>query len=404
MNWRAIADESASFRLEGDLLAERLLLYNCRVGRTGGTRFELMEPRFSDIFIVTYGRTGSTLLQALLNTAPGTDIEGENYGFLYFLFSAHRALRASRAQIAAAGPGTVSHPFYGAARGHRHESEREVLDLARRFLRHGSPASTVCGFKEVRYDLPDLEDYLGFLKSIGARPHFVLLIRNHDDVLASGFMRKAGAVEARSRLAAMEQAFAGFAARNPACTTTADYIDIVAAGPALARLFERLGLSYDENRIAAALAQEHSYDAKSAMLFQGSRLQISSHHALDRQFEFYRIDNPSFEKAGSVIVGGILLPRGGRELEGIYCASPGRDTPLPGTCGLPSPGIAKRYPDVAAAARARFSLEIPAAGGIQVITVSIAGAVIELAKFYPAPDGRNGNLNPIIGQTGGLAL
>ena len=363
-----------------------------------------MEPRFSDIFIVTYGRTGSTLLQALLNTAPGTDIEGENYGFLYFLFSARRALRASRAHVAAEGPDTVSHPFYGATRGYRLDSEREIVELARRFLRHGSPAATVCGFKDVRYDLPDLEDYLDFLKTIGARPHFVLLIRNHDDVLASGFMRKADAAEARSRLAATEQAFAGFAARNPDCTTTADYSDIAAAGPALQRLFERLGLAYDESKIAATLAREHSYDAKSALLFQGSRLQLSPRHVLDREFEFCRIDTPSFEKAGSVIIGGILLPRGGRELDAIYCASSGRDSPVPGTCGLPSPGIAKRYPDIAAAANARFSIEIPAAGGIQVITVSIAGKIFELAKFYPAPDGRNYNLHAVTAQTGELAL
>lgn len=363
-----------------------------------------MEPRYSDIFIVTYGRTGSTLLQAMLNTAPGTDIEGENFGFLYFLLSAHRALRASRAQIAAAGPDKVSHPFYGASRGYRLESEREVLELARRFLRHGSPATTVCGFKDVRYDLPDLEDYLDFLKTIGARPHFVLLTRNHDDVLASGFMRKADGPEARSRLEAMEQAFAGFAARNPGNTSTADYTDIIAAGPALQRLFERLGLAYDESKIAATLAQEHSYDAKSAKLFQGSRLQISPRHVLDREFEFYRIDDPSFEKAGSVLIGGILVPRDGRQIDGIGCASPGRDSPAAGKCGLPSPGIAKRYPDITAAASARFSIEIPAAAGIQAITVAMAGDAIELAKFYPAPDGRNSNLRPVTAQTGELAL
>lgn len=101
-----------------------------------------MEPRFSDIFIVTYGRAGSAL----------------------------RALQASRAHVAAAGLDKVSHPFYGASRGRRFDSEREIIELARRFLRHGSPAATVCGFNDVRYDVPDLEDYLDFLAAISARP------------------------------------------------------------------------------------------------------------------------------------------------------------------------------------------------------------------------------------------
>jgi hypothetical protein len=363
-----------------------------------------MEPRFSEIFIVTYGRTGSTLLQALLNTAPGTDIEGENYGFLYFLYSAHRALQASRAHVAAEGLDRVSHPFYGASRRYRLDSERDIVELARRFLRHGSPSATVCGFKDVRYDVPDLEDYLDFLKPVGARPHFVFVIRNHHDVLASGFMRKANGAETKSRLEAMEQGFGRFSARNPDCTSTIDYTDIAAAGPALRRLFERLGLAYDPDRIAATLAQQHSYDLQSAIVFHGGRFQISPRHVLDRHLEYYRIEPPSLAKAGSAIIGGVLLPRGDGEIEGLRCASPGSGTPVEGKTGLPSPAIAKRYPGMAQAARARFSIAIPSSGGVQTVILKLAGQDIELAKYHPAPDGRQFNLLPAVAQTGELAL
>ena len=49
--------------------------------------------------------------------------------------------------------------------------------------------------------------------------------------------------------------------------------------------------------------------------------------------------------------------------------------------------MAKRYPGMTPAAQARLSIEIP-----------------ELAKFYPAPDGRQLNLHPAVAQTGELPL
>ena len=362
-----------------------------------------MDPRFSEIFIVTYGRTGSTLLQALLDTAPGVDIEGENYGFLYFLYSARRALRSARAHVAEAGADRVGHPFYGAARRYRLDSEKEILDLAGRFLRHGNPDSVVCGFKDVRYDVPDLEDYLDFLAAAAARPFFLFLTRNHDDVLSSGDWRKADAAEARSRLRAMEQAFAGFAKRHADRTASLDYLHVAAAGPELRAVFERLGLAFDEAAVAATLAREHSYNAKSALLFHGSRLQIAPRHLLDAHLHYYRFDVPSFAKAGTVAVGGILLPRDGKEIAGLSCAAPG-GLPVGGKIGLPSPGVAKRYPALPAAGRARFAIEFPSAAGVQTIRATVAGETLELAQFHPAPDGRQFNLHPLVAQTGEVAL
>jgi hypothetical protein len=48
-----------------------------------------MPPHLNDlpnlkgsVFIVTYGRSGSTLLQSMLQTIPGIHLSGENYGAL----------------------------------------------------------------------------------------------------------------------------------------------------------------------------------------------------------------------------------------------------------------------------------------------------------------------------------
>jgi hypothetical protein len=42
------------------------------------------------LFIVTYGRSGSTLLQGILNSTPGVLIRGENRGISYKLHEFHR--------------------------------------------------------------------------------------------------------------------------------------------------------------------------------------------------------------------------------------------------------------------------------------------------------------------------
>lgn len=48
--------------------------------------------RFNHILIITYGRSGSTLLMSLLNTVDGVLIAGENYNVCLHLFRAYKAL------------------------------------------------------------------------------------------------------------------------------------------------------------------------------------------------------------------------------------------------------------------------------------------------------------------------
>lgn len=48
----------------------------------------LYMPKEGYVFIITYGRSGSTLTQNLLNSLPGYCIRGENSNLLYFLSKA----------------------------------------------------------------------------------------------------------------------------------------------------------------------------------------------------------------------------------------------------------------------------------------------------------------------------
>src|SRR5471032_449985 len=58
-----------------------------------------MVEKFNRLFIVTYGRSGSTLLQGLLNAIPGYRIYGENGGYLTALHGAYEALVEAHANL-----------------------------------------------------------------------------------------------------------------------------------------------------------------------------------------------------------------------------------------------------------------------------------------------------------------
>ena len=49
--------------------------------------------KFDSVLIVTYGRSGSTLLQGILNSIEGCLIRGENDNFCFALYQAHQSIK-----------------------------------------------------------------------------------------------------------------------------------------------------------------------------------------------------------------------------------------------------------------------------------------------------------------------
>ena len=54
------------------------------------------QLNFRHLFVITYGRSGSTLLQGLLNSIDGMLIRGENNNVVVNLFQAHAALSLTK--------------------------------------------------------------------------------------------------------------------------------------------------------------------------------------------------------------------------------------------------------------------------------------------------------------------
>ena len=84
--------------------------------QTGTGKWTNKMPQDRHLFIVTYGRSGSTLLQNLVNSIPGYEIRGENNNALLHYFRAWKAIEGSETLTQmrnAKTPTDQTHPWFG---------------------------------------------------------------------------------------------------------------------------------------------------------------------------------------------------------------------------------------------------------------------------------------------------
>ena len=216
---------------------------------------------FDHVLILTYGRSGSTLLQGVLNSINGLLVRGENSNAFLRFFELARTLTANR--YATADTYFPTAPWFGTAMIDEEVLFDALRPAARRLLladAEGDPAVTAIGFKEIRYtDLDDdLPDYLDFLDRLFPNAAFIINTRDHSDTARSAWWADQDGDEVLAVLRRTEAHFTAFAARNPNCFEIS-YADVVERGPRLHELFAFLGATYDAARIDTVLAMPHSY-------------------------------------------------------------------------------------------------------------------------------------------------
>ena len=65
------------------------------------------------VFVMTYGRSGSTLLMGILNSIPGWLLRGENRHAMRHLYDFHRSGLTERARVDPARASQPTHPWFG---------------------------------------------------------------------------------------------------------------------------------------------------------------------------------------------------------------------------------------------------------------------------------------------------
>ncbi len=196
------------------------------------------------VTVVTYGRTGSTVLQAALNSLPGVIVRGENYSALRGLNAYVQAIAETADRHHAGKP---THPWFGSA---RLSPADVVADLRRHVvdtILRPRPDTRWIGFKEVRYEpghfgtYDDLLNYLLFLDKLFPGIRYLLNVRDPVQAARSGWWP--GNDNALEVLAT---------ARGWLTDATTDVSRIL--GPRRAALVDYDGWSEDPGVLIAALA------------------------------------------------------------------------------------------------------------------------------------------------------
>lgn len=215
------------------------------------------RPDLSYLFVVTYGRSGSTLLQGILSATPGVMIRGENGGVLQQLFTFHDTVRGHQARLARPEPLPPTHPWWGVDGYPRESALREMRLLMLGTVLRPTPDTRVIGFKEISWLPGQLPEYLEFVRAVFPGARFILNTRNLDDVAQSKWW--ADRPDARSELQAMEEQYVAAVAGLGDAAYRLHYDDWVADPTALRGLFEWLGEDFDEARVRAVMDVPHSY-------------------------------------------------------------------------------------------------------------------------------------------------
>ncbi len=151
------------------------------------------SPRF--VFVVTYGRSGSTLTQGMLNTLPRTLIRGENGLYILPLFRSYAVFEEFRQRFGKPHADKITSAFYGLRESDPDDYATSVGGLVQRQLLGPVPVTDVerLGFKEVLWHRIPQRDWAAmfdFMDKAFDQPLYVLNQRDIEMASSSGFWRK----------------------------------------------------------------------------------------------------------------------------------------------------------------------------------------------------------------------
>lgn len=162
-------------------------------------------PRFRYVVVVTYGRSGSTLVQGLLNTLPRTVVRGENGLYLLELHRARAVAQALRRRHLRHAPRQVHSAFYGL---HLLRPASFVVSARRLVTGHllgplRPGRVDVLGFKEVqwhRVGADETADFFDYLDLVLPGCRYVLNRRDPEQAAGSGFWQGRDGAEVRASI------------------------------------------------------------------------------------------------------------------------------------------------------------------------------------------------------------
>lgn len=215
------------------------------------------EAKYRYLFVVTYGRSGSTLLQGVLNSIPGYVIRGENGGIFYRLHEICALATVVNREFGADAT-AKTHPWYGIDKVSR---PKLIAELRRLFIDNfltPAPDTRCVGFKEIRYGpdvVQDLPAHLDFMDFVFPKAAFVFNSRNLADTARSNWWRDHP--DALGFLTEYEGRMRDVFDRGRDNYFWLKYDDYVDNPDALAPLFEFLDEPFDRTAVESVLKLDY---------------------------------------------------------------------------------------------------------------------------------------------------
>lgn len=211
------------------------------------------------VFIVTYGRSGSTLLMNVLNSADGCCVRGENNGALYTLFESYKGvLNAQQYRDFVMESHRQTSPWFGLSDINVDEYGKKLAKAFVAEIIHPPALDFLVGFKEIRYTDDDIDDLDGFLKFVVKSFPNAKIVFNHrnlPDVIKSKWWATWPNVEAM--MASTEAKFNAYESNDTYFHFS--YDKAIADLAHVGELFDFLDIRFNRARVEQVLAVRHSY-------------------------------------------------------------------------------------------------------------------------------------------------
>jgi hypothetical protein len=216
------------------------------------------------ILIVTVGRTGSTLLQGILNTIDNSLITGENFGIFINYWKAYKSFNETIIESKKNKHNDTRSAWYNP----QLDRQKFVCSLRTSALSMLDPNNTydVIGFKEIRYDKDfierqDLKEYLDFLQYVLFQNTYVIfLTRDSEDVIKSRNKLKNSFKESDiNNLESLNSFFNCITNLSGNRRFIIDYSDLTVNNSKIKELFDFIDEEFNEDLINKVLNKKHSY-------------------------------------------------------------------------------------------------------------------------------------------------
>ena len=321
-----------------------------------------MSLNFESILIVTYGRSGSTLLQGLLNSIDGVLVRGENENFIIGLYESYERLCLAKKHLKSIKP---SHSWYGV----------HLIDIGL-FIQHCTAIIEdailadqkynndikAYGFKEVRYyEAEKFDKYLDFLDKVFPNVCFIFNTRNKNDVSNSSWWKNRSKDSVVKLLEDTENKFKNYAKNHPNNCFLIKYEDVINKTENLKSMFEFIGAGYVDRDIDKIINLPHGDPTQviiDKVKFESGRKITylkSKYHKIIKFLVFDKFfENTNNNK--SISFQGVIIPIS----DSIFIKSIRVVTSFGennGVCGLNSEHYGKKYPEISSASMARFWLD-----------------------------------------------